>query len=227
MSEQELDWSRVGHALRRAWLLLLLGAVVAGTAAFVLVSQQPTVHRATGKVIVAPETDDVSYATVDSLRLLSQPGMLGTLAELFQDRTALAEAAESADVGADTLEEYTVSAEIVQESMVLAVHVDGPDGAAAERLGTSVMERGAARFQTLYPVYRVDALQPPIEVGTVGVSAFQLAGAAAVGALGLLALLVVVVDRARPRPRRHPTPAPSAVRPRTEAREAPTLVRPR
>jgi hypothetical protein len=227
MSEQELDWSRVGHALRRAWLLLLLGTVLATAVAYVVVSGQPTVHRATGKVIVAPETDEVSYATVDSLRLLSQPGMLGTLAELFQDHAALEQASEGADVGTDAVADYTVSAEIVQESMVLAVHVDGPDGAAAERLGESVMARGAERFQALYPVYRVDALQPPTEVGAVGVSALQLAGAAGVGTLGLLGLLVVVVDRVRPRRRRPPTPAPTAVRPRTEAREAPTLVRPR
>jgi uncharacterized protein involved in exopolysaccharide biosynthesis len=196
MSDVPSDWTRTLAMVRRAWWVPVLLAIVAGLAAVVAALAQPPSARATERIIIAPTTGlDANYSLSDTLRLLTQPGIIGTLAEVLESQGILASASEEMAVDR---EDYEVTAEEVAGSTVIEVHVDGPDIEAAQALAGAVGERAIVLFDDLYPLYDVRVLEPAAPGQTTSPSELQLGMVGTVVGAALGFLLLFLLSRRQP-----------------------------
>lgn len=191
----QMEWGDALAAVRRSWLFVLVVAVAVGAAAVMASMQVPTVERVTGRLIVSPSTAiDADFSISDTVRVLTQPGVMGTLTEILENQASLEQAAEAAEaeIPPAALGEYEVTAQEVAGSLVVEVHVDGPDPAIADALANGVITRSTELFDELYPVYEVRVLDPvrphaePIQPSRVQFAALG----AMVGAAGAMLLAI-------------------------------------
>jgi uncharacterized protein involved in exopolysaccharide biosynthesis len=196
MSDVPHDWTRMLATARRAWWVPVLLAIVAGLVAVLAALAQPPDTRATERIIIAPTTGlDANYSLSDTLRLLTQPGIIGTLAEVLESQGILESASEEVSVDP---EDYEVAAEEVAGSTVIEVHVDGPDIDAAQALAGAVGAGAITLFDDLYPLYDVRVLEPAAPAQTTSPSEVQLGVAGALVGAALGFLLLFLLSRRQP-----------------------------
>jgi hypothetical protein len=158
------------RALRRAWWVPAISAVVAGLLVFAFGGGPP--ERVSAQVVVGAaddlEGEGARFSAVGSI----DAELVNTLADLY---TA---AAADADGGG------TVRATVGPESHTVTVSVEDADGDAAQERLDAVLTDGATQFLDLYDIYRVEIIEPPSTPTAVGPSrGVRVLVAAAIGAL--------------------------------------------
>lgn len=218
MDDTRADWQHTFRTLLHGWWLIVLMAALGGAAAAWMLSTSPDEDRVTGRLIVAPAADlDANYSLSDTLRLLTQPGILGTITEVVESPGTVGPAADAAGLDDDTLADYTVTAEEVPGSTVLEVHVDGPSAETARALAGGVATRAIEIFDELYPLYDVQTLEAARVVDSPAPSEAQMIGAGAAAGTGLGILLLLGWARLK---------APTDGGPRTRDYEPPAAAYP-
>ncbi len=193
MDSGQLDWSEAFAAVRRGRAFILLSAAAVAMVAVFASLQVPVTERVTSRLIVSPTTDgEAEFNIADTVRVLTQPGVIGTLTQIIENPRGLEQAADATGISPGELADYEVVAQEVAGSLVLEIHVEGPDPMIAEQLATVVVTDATALFDELYPVYEVRVLDPPRPLGEpIQPSAIQFGVLGAlVGAAGA-ALLVI------------------------------------
>ena len=147
---------------------MLSCAAIAGVLAVTLADARPL--RSTARVVLAPSADLVGDGARVSTAESINPNVVNTLADVLVSPSVVVAARQ--DLGLDVAgrDRYDVSATIGQESRVVDVAVEGPDGRTARKLAGAVVDRGAASFVDLYDIYRVDVIQQPGVAVPAGVS---------------------------------------------------------
>ncbi len=198
MTDARSDWEGAGSVLLRASWFVVVASLLAGAAAVGLSLLGTPSERATARVVVAPNDGlDANYSLSDTVRMLTQPGIIGTLAEVIEGPGAVQQAADVAGIAAADLEDYTITAEEVPGSTVLDVHVDGADGELTALLADAVIADATALFTELYPLYEVRTLHAATAATAPEPSSLQLAAAGALVGGGLAVLLLLGWPRLR------------------------------
>ena len=199
MYEPVREWREDLAAVRRGWWLVLLSAVLAGTLALTASLLAGPTERAATRLIVAPAADaEEDYALADSVRVLSQPGVIGTLAEIVENPGSLESAAITEGIPLSAANEYEVTAEEVAGALVLEVRVEGPDLATAQALASDIVVSSTGVFNGLYRVYEAQILDEVRGASDPLVTALAQVGVlgAVVGG-GLAVLSLVGLERLR------------------------------
>lgn len=198
MAEGRSEWHGTVDAFRRSWWLIVVLALAVGTAAVLLSASAPDSARASARLIVAPITSGGdAYSVSDSVRILTEPGVIGTLAEIVEAPTTLIDAGADNHVPPDELEDYTFEAEEVPGATVVLLHADGPDPQIAETLAAEGLTSSVNLFEELYPIFEVRVLDGVRLVDTEALSAWQFGVLGVLVGAGLGTLLVLGFGRRR------------------------------
>jgi capsular polysaccharide biosynthesis protein len=173
-----------------------LGAVVAASWA----AGRPDRYSASTTVAVAPANELVDDADViDVVGGLDRGSMVETLAGLAASPSLVAAASGELGIPSEDVGDYEIDAVRVTAASLVDVSVTGPDPDRVAALSTTVAGLAAQRFNSLYPVYRVEVVidaEVPESSGRPSVLLIAVAG----GAVGALCVaLVLVAGRARRR----------------------------
>lgn len=150
-------------ALRTGWYLILLGALVAAGAAIAVDRVTKPYYEASASYVVSPggqvPPDDLAQGvnTLDSSRSRS---IMTTLTEITDSAAVRADTFEALGLPEVLTEVYTVESVVVPEANVMQTTVTGPDPAIAASLASGLGSFGGARFEALYQIYDVVALDP-------------------------------------------------------------------
>jgi hypothetical protein len=163
------------RVLRRGWWVVALAAVLGALLAGAVAGDGDV--RIAGRVVIGPDAalsaDDVRAAVASNL----DETVLNTFADVATSTRVVTRAHRTVP-DAGTVD--GIGGRIGTRSRVVDVWVDGSDAAVARRLDAAVLREAIAVFEDLYPVFRVEVIDPPREVTTPGLDLLE---AVAVGAL--------------------------------------------
>jgi capsular polysaccharide biosynthesis protein len=177
------------RAIRRGWLLVLMGIAGAMSAGVTLHISADPVYESSARYIVAPVQDPTNPSTLqDGLRTLDDArsrAIIATFTQVLDTPTIHYEASLAAGIDAAALDGYTFRSAILPEANVVELVVRGPLPDATVALSNAVGTAAAARFTDLYPIFRISLLDAPAPpTGSANPTLIQTL--ATTGALGLL-----------------------------------------
>lgn len=192
---QRDGWFDPQRVIPRWWVLALAAVIAVGVAA--VASMESTTRASTSATYVlstASNLDD-PFDVSSSLGVLRGREVISTFAEILESSSvrevAVAQTA-APDAGA-----YVVEAAVQPGSNIVKINVTGPASGYAGDVATSIGEEATARFEGLYPIYRVD----PLDVASTPVRSVSdlarnslLAMVAAVAAAGFVSAVIPLRD---------------------------------
>lgn len=173
--------------LRKGWWIVLLTALVAVNAAFVVAYFTEPVFLANAKFIVSPNPSVIAeYDVVNSLEALDKRSTVATYGEFLNSRRVYLDALTALGLDAADMEDYTPTAVVLPEANVLELTVTGPNpeiaSAIANMIGILTID-SVNRLYRAYVVSVLDAATPPV----IPISPQPVRDAGLALALGLIA----------------------------------------
>ena len=160
-----MDVTTALRAMRRAWYLVLAGAVGAVVVSFAPPVLAAPFHETSSTSVVppahpppAPAAGHASLRTLDDAR---SRAIVATFAEVLTSSGIQEAAAENVGIEGLSASDYSFSAVILPEANVVELTVRGPRPQAAVLLSGAVGDLAAARFTELYQIYDIVLLDAP------------------------------------------------------------------
>ena len=175
------------------WIVLLvLLAIVISSA---ISATTTPVYRSQASFIIAPNKnlpssrDIVSaFSALDTLKIFS------TYADILASERVYQEAIKAVDTETIDLAQYERFTEMKEESIILALNVDGPDPQTAALLANEIGQYGIYYINSYFTVFEIDFLDQAIAAGQpIRPQTYRNLGIAA--GIGLLSGLLVVIIR--------------------------------
>jgi len=161
-----MDAPSVLRAIRRAWYLVLIGAIGAVAAAVFLNMSAVDIYETSSTYIVTPSLDATNPDAVqESIRTLDDArsrAIVATYAEVLESGSLHTEAAFSVGLDDIAVADYEFSAAILPEANVVELTIRGPQPQAAVLLSGAVGTMAAERFSELYQIYGIVLLDAPV-----------------------------------------------------------------
>ncbi|HSG79787.1 MAG TPA: hypothetical protein VLD62_09425 [Acidimicrobiia bacterium] len=205
-----MDVQAAFDSLKRGWHYVVLAALGAAVAGYLLAWAQPPTYETTASYIVSPtrSNPDAAAEAVRTLDDARSRAILTTFAEVLGSATTTAEAAASVGLGEDLLEKYAFRTVVVPEANIADLTVTGPDASMTVALAGAIGETGAQRFVDLYEIYDIGLLDPaaaptaPSNRGSIETSIVAAALGILVGAVVALAVNAPRIRKGREMRRR-------------------------
>jgi capsular polysaccharide biosynthesis protein len=160
-----MDAASALRAIRKAWYLVLIGAVAAVAAAVALNMSEAEVYESSSTYIVTPSLDASDPDAVqESIRTLDDArsrAIVATYAEVLESGSLHTEAGLSVGLDDVAVDDYEFSAAILPEANVVELVVRGPQPQATVLLSGAVGTMAAERFSELYQIYGIVLLDAP------------------------------------------------------------------
>lgn len=146
--------------LRKGWWIVLLTALIALNAAFVVAYFTEPVFLASAKFIVSPNpaliTDE--YDVVNSLEALDKRSTVATYGEFLNSRSVYLDSGMALGLTLDELSDYDTAAVVLPEANVLELTVTGPDPQIASDIANMIGVLTIDSVNRLYRAYAVSFL---------------------------------------------------------------------
>ena len=158
-----MDAGTAFRALRRGWFLVVIGALAAAAAAFVMSAAAEPVYAATSTYVISPAEGEGTYDVAESIRTLEDArsrAIVSTFVEVLSSGTIHERGAASVGYDAAVLDGHDVSASILPEANVVQLTVTGRTPELAAELSGAIGASAAATFVDLYKIYAVSLLDP-------------------------------------------------------------------
>jgi capsular polysaccharide biosynthesis protein len=172
------------HMFAREWKRIVLITLAATAFAWVLSSLQPPRYRASALAAVGPLTATLQpNELLRGLEVLEQPTVVATIARLASTETMRSRVGASKD--------YAIGAEVVADTNLFRVEVEGTNAQETARLANEVTQRLGEQTRAMYKYYGVSPISPavpPPESGALERHGRAVAAGFAIGLMiGLLA----------------------------------------
>ena len=182
-------------AISGGWKWIVLFVLVAIVISSAISATTTPVYRSQATFIIAPNKnlpssrDIVSaFSALDTLKIFS------TYADILSSERVYQEAIKVVDTEAIDLTQYDRFTEMNEESIILALNVDGPDAQTAALLANEIGQYGIYYINSYFTVFEIDFLDQAIATSQpIRPRTYRNLGIAA--GIGLLGGLLVVVLR--------------------------------
>ncbi len=179
------------RSLMRMMPLILLAALIVGTAVLLVRRGAPKVYESTSRYFVSPVTEiqggDVGDL-VDALNTLDREVMTISVAEVLGSDVMLQRAAESLNV--TDVSEYSTSAARVPSSLAVEVYVKGPSPDGTRLVSEGIGAEANALLRDLIGAYEIQPLNQPTDP-TSPISPQPLRDGVFAGVLTIIALSMI------------------------------------
>lgn len=150
------------RTLIRMMPLILLAAVIAGTAVYLVRRDAPKVYESTSRYFVSPVTEiqggDVGDL-VDALNTLDREVMTISVAEILGSDVMLQRAAAALDI--DDISEYSATAARVPSSLAVEVYVQGPSPEGTRLVSEGIGTEANLLLRDLIGAFEIQPLDVP------------------------------------------------------------------
>ena len=208
---EEFDWLAL---LRRGWLLMLLGALVATGLAYLATAYQMPVYRAQASYLVAPSAGVIgssNEAVINSINTLDRRSTMNTFAEISTSPAVIHRALEALGYGAAQADYIQVRATVLPETFAVQVSVEAADPVQAAAVANALVAEAGLLGAGWYPIFETRVLEvaaPPLQ--PVWPQVPQTLALAGLVGLGLGLVVAYAVEAARSRLARHETSSTGA-----------------
>jgi capsular polysaccharide biosynthesis protein len=149
----------VQRLIVRRWWVILTVVVLATGSAWTYAMLQPPIYRASATVFAHPSSAVSKPADINAdMGLLTYGTLTNTFAALAQSRLLLDEAGQDLSIQPTDLSAYSASAQVLPQTMVLQISVDGPNGQLAAQLADALVNRVVAATAQDYPTFALTPL---------------------------------------------------------------------
>lgn len=195
------------RAIARGWYFVVIGTLMAATAAFVLAGTATPQYEAVSSYVISPADAGDGGGVTESIRTLEDArsrAIVSTFVEILSSETVHDRGASLAGLSPAVLEDYAIRAVVAPEANVVRLVVRGPAPEVAAALSGAIGIGAADTFIDLYKIYDVSLLDsadvPEVPAGRGLVATVVLA--ALVGSAGGAAIALLWGLARNPAPNR-------------------------
>lgn len=165
--------------------VVLVAAVIGGSAAGAWAASQPDRYSVTAVMAVAPSATVIDDAQIiDIVGSLDRGGVIATAAGIASSGSVREAALEQLGVEAGSLGDYEIDAVPVLSSSLFDIMVSGPDSELVAELTNAIGAQAQRRLSALYSIYQVEFVTqavPPTNSDRPSVLLITLLGALVAG----------------------------------------------
>lgn len=154
----------IGKIIKRDWWIIILSVLAAVIVSLMVTYYATPQYRADVRFVISPTSSaiDDPKSSLDAINALDSRNriIIATYTEILNSRFILEESAKRLSIDLSILNDYEFATVILPSSNVLQLTVTGPSSQNVMIFANSVGEQAINHAENIYPLYRINLLEP-------------------------------------------------------------------